>query len=155
MSTLFIILEILAGLCGLVALLYYSTTALSRGAESIRDRLSDDSKAKIQKTTASIVVIPLLFVSVVWLAAICAPHIFPESEWAYVGRYSTSAKYVMIEKEPHTCEWSKAPLGNKYCHFDKVVTVDGDASIKMAWPVGVLIEHNSPRVYVTWEKIEE
>lgn len=61
----------------------------------------------------------------------------------YVVRYQVSPKHVFIAPVPHDCDFMKAPIGRKYCHFDEVVTV---------------MPENSPNptdVYVTWNKVED
>jgi hypothetical protein len=81
-------------------------------------------------------VLPRLFqAGLVWL--------FPTSSAGYSMRYGVSQKNVFIEPKPHDCEWGKAPIGNKYCHFDKVVDTTTDGSGK------------TTRVYVSWQKVEE
>jgi hypothetical protein len=39
----------------------------------------------------------------------------------YALRYSVARENVTIGKKPHDCDWSAAPIGNKNCHYDKVV----------------------------------
>ncbi len=71
--------------------------------------------------------------------------VFPQSPWAYAIQYNTEAEYVVIDPKPHDCEFDKAPIGNKYCHFDKIVTTkNGDESVN----------HKS-LVMVTWSKVSE
>jgi hypothetical protein len=49
----------------------------------------------------------------------------PGRAW-YVWRYSVSPKNVLIDPQPHDCEFMAAPVGNKYCHYDKMVNVGED-----------------------------
>ena len=30
---------------------------------------------------------------------------------------------ITINRKPHDCEWDSAPIGNKHCRYDEVVTV--------------------------------
>ncbi|MFZ0334751.1 MAG: hypothetical protein WAN10_03870 [Candidatus Acidiferrales bacterium] len=61
----------------------------------------------------------------------------------YEVKYQISADHVFIDPEPHDCDFMKAPLGNKYCHFEKIVTLSPENSA------------NPTDVYVTWEKVED
>lgn len=82
------------------------------------------------------VVLPLVFrEGTIWL--------FPNSTFGYSMKYGVDDKHVYVEPKPHDCEWGKAPIGNKYCHFDRVVTTDKDRNGKIT------------AVYVNWEKVEE
>lgn len=70
---------------------------------------------------------------------------FPQSPWAYAIQYNTDADHVYIDRKPHDCEFDKAPIGNKYCHFDKIVTTkNGDESVNY-----------KTLVVVTWNKVSE
>jgi hypothetical protein len=44
-----------------------------------------------------------------------------ESKLRYSIFYQVSSENVQIQNEPHDCEFLKAPVGKKYCHFDKSV----------------------------------
>jgi len=82
--------------------------------------------------------------TVVVLGAICFGcwlWFWPKA-W-YEVRYSVSADHVFIDPMPHDCEFMKSPIGDKECHFKKVVTVVPENSA------------NPTDVYVTWEKVEE
>jgi hypothetical protein len=93
------------------------------------------------------VIIVLPFVLLV-LPMVIGPHIttfFPKSRWAYAMQYNTETQYVVIDPQPHDCEFFKAPIGNKYCHFDRTVsTQTGDASV-----------YNKTLVYVSWDKVPD
>ena len=71
-------------------------------------------------------------------------NIFPESAWAYGIQYSTQSQYVVIDSKPHDCDFFKAPIGNKYCHFDREVAALKDNQ-----------HPNQPLVYVSWNKVSE
>jgi hypothetical protein len=47
-----------------------------------------------------------------------------DAQWFYKAFYvmydSVSWNHVDIWKKPHDCEFSKAPLGDKNCHFERV-----------------------------------
>jgi len=43
-------------------------------------------------------------------------------EYRFAFWYDTPIAQVFKEKEPHDCEWIAAPLGDKNCHYDAVVS---------------------------------
>jgi hypothetical protein len=76
---------------------------------------------------------------------------------------------VTKEKEPHDCEWLKAPLGDKYCHYDAVVSSvriskdsktgnpiwSSDDGKTWSWYDAASPSRVMPHVYVGWEKVED
>jgi hypothetical protein len=81
-------------------------------------------------------ILPLLFQeSALWLA--------PESKFGYTAKYSLPEAKVYVQPKPHDCEWGKAPIGKKYCHFEKLVTPEKDDHGKVT------------EVYVSWQKVED
>ena len=65
----------------------------------------------------------------------------PESAYGYAFKYSVSPSQVDVEPKPHDCEFMKAPVGNKYCHFEKEVDVVKDERGEITG------------VVVTWNKV--
>jgi len=91
----------------------------------------------------TIIVIPVV------LFMILGSHItsiFPESPWAYALQYNTQSEYVVIDPKPHDCEFDKAPIGNKYCRFEKTVTTERKATA--GWVFHTVVN-------VTWHKVSE
>jgi hypothetical protein len=64
-------------------------------------------------------------------------------KYAYALEYSVDSENVFVEKKPKTCDWEHAPMGDKGCHFNKVVTTQKDQTGKVT------------SVYVSWEKVED
>jgi hypothetical protein len=76
---------------------------------------------------------------------------------------------VTKEKAPHDCEWLKAPLGEKYCHYDAVVSSgriskdsktgnpiwSSDDGKTWSWYDATNPSRVMPHVYVGWEKVED
>lgn len=60
----------------------------------------------------------------------------------YAIWYSTDTDQVHIEAEPHDCDFLKAPLGNKECHFEKLVETQQDSKT------------GKVSVYVHWSRVE-
>ena len=46
-----------------------------------------------------------------------------ESKSRYAMYYDVPSDHVTVLKEPHDCDFLKAPIGSKECHFDKNVEV--------------------------------
>ena len=42
----------------------------------------------------------------------------------YAEKYHIPLSKVYVDPRPHDCEWDKAPIGSKYCHFEKVISTD-------------------------------
>jgi hypothetical protein len=83
---------------------------------------------------------------------------------------------VTVEKKPHDCEFSTAPLGEKNCHYDKIVTKimwatstagkpivsddDGKTWYEPTWAnePGTPKFPQYPRtmsVYITWKRVQD
>lgn len=67
----------------------------------------------------------------------------PESKFGYAAKYELADDKVFVQSKPHDCEWGKAPIGSKYCHFEKIVLTDKNEHGKVT------------AVYVNWEKVQD
>ena len=80
-----------------------------------------------------------------WALAIGAVVVFWPAEYVmykvgwypeliqYVLKKNLSAGQVIVESMPHDCEWSKAPLGNKYCHYQAIWYPAADGNVWVSW----------------------
>ncbi len=59
----------------------------------------------------------------------------------YATRYDVPVERVSIQPKPHDCEWGKAPLGEKYCHFERIVNH--------------LEDKDGPYIIVSWQRVNE
>jgi hypothetical protein len=64
-------------------------------------------------------------------------------KYAYSFQYDVDLDNVFVDKKPKNCDWEHAPIGDKGCHYKKVVTPQKNEKDKVK------------SVYVTWEKVEE
>ena len=69
--------------------------------------------------------------------ALLAAYYFWAPERYYSEIYNVPKNHVYIEAKPHDCEWEKAPIAKKYCHYNQQVS------------------HDQNQVVVTWEKIDK
>jgi hypothetical protein len=105
---------------------------------------------------------------VAWAGAYVAPWLFPASEWATKWRYTFETDLwdasVVIDKQPHDCEFLTAPIGKKNCHYERLVTTvrvrrlaNGVCLVSYdearTWTEAKLSAR--PVVYVSWNKIDE
>jgi len=44
------------------------------------------------------------------------------SRWRYAATYGISESSVQITSKPHDCNFLAAPIGEKYCHYDRIVS---------------------------------
>ena len=51
-----------------------------------------------------------------------------------------------MDPKPHGCAYNDAPLGDKHCHFEKVVDVDHECAQPNC---------KIRAVYVSWRKVSE
>jgi hypothetical protein len=117
----------------------------------------------------------------VWLLAVAAAVWFGGRLWsdiwysklAYELYYEVDSGQLAIEKKPHDCDFLKAPIGEKECHYKRLVsTVEIGRSATtnvpvMSWDGGKTWSAYAPdpgtpvpqtatvtSVSVTWEKVE-
>ena len=76
----------------------------------------------------------------------------------YAAEYMLDNKQIVIDRKPHSCEWATAPLGDKHCHYEKLVTVFNRKNeiIEGPAPVDPEPEDQKPaKVYVAWQRVED
>jgi hypothetical protein len=113
---------------------------------------------------------------IVWLG-IAAVDYLSHARWVnkfrYAVWYSVDCSQVKQseDKPPHDCDFLKAPVGSKGCHYDKTVTyehiiashdtntnrsiVSYDEGKTWSWNDGEYAVSASKTVYIGWQKIEE
>ena len=95
----------------------------------------------VARLVAKLAIYIFLFFVAITVCVLCAPYVFPESSWAYELSEDVNTKNVHIQAKPHDCDWSKAPIGDKECHFKRIVEVE--------------TIDNKREVFVSWEKVQE
>jgi hypothetical protein len=56
------------------------------------------------------------------------PYSWTNAVW-YAVKYRVSIDQVHTDDKPSDCDWGRAPLGNKACHFKAVVTAYNAAGV--------------------------
>jgi hypothetical protein len=92
------------------------------------------------------------------------------AKWRYSLGYDVSSDKIHIDDKPHDCSFLAAPLGEKYCHYERTVTTLRWATSTAGFPIvsydegkawsvftpdpGATVPKYSTveEVYVSWEK---
>jgi hypothetical protein len=61
-------------------------------------------------------------------------------------QYHVSQDKIVVEPRPHGCDFDDAPLGNKHCHYEKVVDTE------RVYPGA---ECRVTGVYESWHRVDE
>jgi len=101
------------------------------------------------------------------------PGLVWHAKGRYALTYTISSDKVHIDKKPHDCAWMAAPLGEKYCHYERKVSIikwakstAGEAIVSYdegkTWrPFTPAADAKVPQhpavveVDISWEKVEE
>jgi hypothetical protein len=78
---------------------------------------------------------------VVAIAGVLLYYIFASDKQKLSDTSGVSESQIILDPKPHGCDFDDAPLGNKHCHCEKVVTPEKDSSGKVT------------AVYVYWNKV--
>jgi hypothetical protein len=107
----------------------------------------------------------------IWL--IWLPGELWHSKWRYALSYGVTSDKVQINSHPHDCAFLAPPLGDKYCHYERVVSTLRWATSTTGHPIvsydeGKTWNEFSPdanttvpqfntveQVYINWEKKED
>ncbi len=56
----------------------------------------------------------------VWVVSL--PSDIWHSKWRYSLSYNVPSSKVIVQSKPHNCAFFAAPIGEKYCHYDRDVS---------------------------------
>jgi hypothetical protein len=116
----------------------------------------------------------MLFVYIIgyYVLFILPPSIW-HAQWRYAIEYGVASSDVHAETKPHDCNFLAAPLGNKYCHYERLVSTLRWSTSTTGNPIASFDEGKTwniftpdpkdmvPKystvesVYVNWEKKED
>jgi hypothetical protein len=94
------------------------------------------------------------------------------SKWRYAATNDIPSSQVYVREQPHDCAFLAAPLGEKYCHYERIVSITRWATSQTGnpivsnddgktWstfdPAGKEVPKLSTvkEVYIDWEKKED
>jgi len=94
------------------------------------------------------------------------------AKWRYAAGYNIPSSEVYVQDKPHDCAFLAAPLGVKYCHYERTISItrwakstEGNPIISYddgkTWSTFDFDPANVPRystvkaVYIGWEKKED
>ncbi|HKD85924.1 MAG TPA: hypothetical protein VKB58_14320 [Terriglobales bacterium] len=83
----------------------------------------------------------LALVALLVYVMVAAPWMSDEDRYALA--YGTNTAHVHADEKPSDCDWTKAPMGSKSCHYEKHVEVPPAENGEL------------PSVFVTWEKVQD
>jgi hypothetical protein len=78
--------------------------------------------------------------------AVVIVEYFKSDQDKIAEQYHVSSLIVTVEPKPYGCGYNDAPLGDKHCHFEKVVDVDRECAQPNC---------KIRAVYVSWRKVSE
>jgi hypothetical protein len=134
----------------------------------------EDAVGKVElavKDKVSTVQAVLYIVIGVWLVSL--PGQIWHAKWRYALAYGVSSDNVQVSDHPHDCNFWAAPLGEKYCHYERTVSTvrwgtstTGNPIISYdegkTWSVFTPNPHNKvpqystvKEVYITWDKKDD
>ena len=114
-------------------------------------------------------VLAVLIFSLLW----SVPGDIWRSKWRYGLNYDLPSDQIIIDDHPHDCAFLAAPLGEKYCHYEREVETLRWATSTAGFPIaswddgktwsaftpdaGVTIPKTSTvkQVHISWKKIED
>jgi hypothetical protein len=112
------------------------------GSAPSEDILKRQQKAQSQQELGKV----LGWAGLIFVGIIAGIYWLTPEEQKLADEYHVPKASVVIESKPHGCDFDDAPLGNKHCHYDKVVLPERACG---APNCGV------KSVYVSWRKVEE
>lgn len=94
------------------------------------------------------------------------------AKWRYAAAYNIPSSEVYVQDKPHDCAFLAAPLGEKYCHYERTISIirwakstegapivsydDGKTWSTLDFdPAGVPRYSTVKAVYIGWEKTED
>jgi hypothetical protein len=145
-----------------------STDTLESAIERVESAVARVETAIKEKwSTAQWVVV--MFIGVfLW----SLPGTIWHARWRYAAAYSIPSPSVYVQDKPHDCAFLAAPLGEKYCHYERTISITRWASSLTGTPIvsyddgktwssfdpaGEKVPQYSTvkEVYIGWEKKED
>ncbi len=144
--------------------------------DTIHDAVQDALGEQPKRNEKNHVLEALYLLLAIWLGVVALNYL-SYARWVnklrYAVWYAVDASQVnqLQDKPPSDCDFLKAPIGSKECHYDKIVTyehiitshdknsnraiVSYDEGKTWSWNDGDYPISPSKTVHVGWQKIEE
>jgi hypothetical protein len=95
-------------------------SAVGRVETAVKDKLSS---------------IQLLLYAAIGIWLVSLPGRAWHSKWRYAVEYSLSTEKIQVDTAPHDCGFLTAPIGEKYCHYERVVSTVRWATSTQGLPI--------------------
>jgi hypothetical protein len=116
--------------------------------DDVHDKLTDIERAvrnnKPEASTSPWVWYLVGAIGWIFVSSICSDVFY--SKFSYAMQYSVSVDQVHIADKPHDCAFIAAPIGNKYCHYERTILRSDDVR------AGVTTHDD---VYVEYTRVED
>jgi hypothetical protein len=141
---------------------YMNTDAVVHAIERVERAVKDK--------TSTVTVIGWMLIGVfLWNL----PGIIWHAKWRYALGYGVNSDKVTVDSLPHDCAFLAAPLGEKYCHYERVISTIRWATSTSGNPIASWDEGKTwtvftpdagtrvPRydtvqeVYIAWKKVDD
>lgn len=135
--------------------------------DDVCDRLDNIERA-IKGSNSSFGWLALAIIG--WLV-IAGSNAFWHSKMRYSWWYDVNYDRVTVEKEPRDCNFFRAPMGDKGCHYDRQVSTVRVKAVYLdfqrgsvnqvsfdegkTWVVDDAKPPTKPQVIVSWERVED
>jgi hypothetical protein len=89
----------------------------------------------------------LFWIAVGWILVSWVPDVVWYSKARYSFQYSTDFAKISISKSPHDCGFFTAPLGDKFCHYEREVSTVRWATSTTGLPI---VSYDEGKTWITF-----
>jgi len=74
------------------------------------------------------------------------------AKWRYAAAYNIPSSQIYVQVEPHDCDFFASPLGTKYCHYERTVSITRWATSQTGNPV---VSYDDGKTWSTFDPAPE
>jgi hypothetical protein len=74
------------------------------------------------------------------------------AKWRYAATYDLPSTNVYVQDKPHDCAFLAAPLGDKFCHYERTVSITRWATSQTGNPV---VSYDDGKTWITFDPVGE
>jgi hypothetical protein len=74
------------------------------------------------------------------------------AKWRYAATYDLPSTNVYVQDKPHDCAFLAAPLGEKFCHYERTVSITRWATSQTGNPV---VSYDDGKTWITFDPVRE